>query len=269
MQGNAVHALALEYHDVVSGDDFDESGFPGAGPASYKLQSCDFERHLDGIARRAPRAPERVPDWFDARPPHRPLFLTFDDGGAGAHSCIAPALEAKGWRGHFFVTGNRVGTRTFLSPSQLRELHDRGHVIGTHSQTHPTRMGACSTEQIREEWRESVALLTEILGAAVTIGSVPGGYFSRRLAEIAAEVGMKMLFTSAPTTRCVNIEGCLVLGRYTLRRWSSAQTAGALGSGAWVPRASQQIVYGGLNALRSMLGDHYTVIRQQFWARNG
>jgi peptidoglycan/xylan/chitin deacetylase (PgdA/CDA1 family) len=149
----------------------------------------------------------------------------------------------------------------------LRELHDRGHIIGTHSHTHPTRMGACSVAQLQQEWRDSLSVLTDILGVAVTTGSIPGGFYSRAVAETAAQAGLRVLFTSTPTTRCTDIDGCLVVGRYTLRRWSSADRAGALGGGAWVPRASQRVMYGGLHMLRSILGDSYTHIRQQFWAR--
>jgi hypothetical protein len=264
-----MQALALEYHDVVRDGDFDESGFPGSGPASYKLPRTDFERHLDAIAGRASRAPERLPDWLPAPDTHRPLFLTFDDGGVSAYTCIADALEARGWRGHFFVTGQQVGTPTFLSAVQLRELHARGHVIGSHSQTHPTRMGACPIDQLHREWRDSTRLLADILGAAVITGSVPGGFYVPAVAEAAAAVGMRALFTSAPTTRCEWVDGCLVLGRYTLRRWSSAGTAGALSAGAWLQTGSQRVVYGGLTALRGILGDRYTAIRRQFWSLRG
>jgi hypothetical protein len=264
-----MRALALEYHDVVRDGDFDESGFPGRGPASYKLLRLDFERHLNAIASRSNRAPERLPDWLAGPQAHRPLFLTFDDGGISAYTCIADALEARGWRGHFFVTGQAVGTPTFLSAAQIRELHDRGHVIGSHSQTHPTRMGACSVDQLHREWRDSTRLLGDILGEAVTTGSVPGGFYAPAVAEAAAAVGMKALFTSAPTTRCESVSGCLVLGRYTLRRWSSAGTAGALSAGAWLQTGSQRFAYGGLTLLRSILGDRYTAIRRRFWSARG
>ena len=30
-----MHSLGLEYHDVVAGDEFDSSGFPGAASASF------------------------------------------------------------------------------------------------------------------------------------------------------------------------------------------------------------------------------------------
>src|SRR5258708_38118651 len=101
-------ALSLEYHDVVDGGDFDVSGFPGAGPASYKLTRAEFDRHLDAIGGTVPRPPSRAVDWLRATTGARPLFLTFDDGGLGASMCIADALERHGWRRHFLVTAQRI-----------------------------------------------------------------------------------------------------------------------------------------------------------------
>ena len=261
-----MQALSLEYHDVVDGSSFDVSGFPGAGPASYKLTRADFERHLDAIARAVRRSPSRAVDWLTETITSRPLFLTFDDGGVAASMCIAEALERRGWRGHFLVTAQRIGSPTFLSAAHIRELHAGGHVIGTHSYSHPTRMGACSPEQILDEWRRSAGILADILAEPVVIGSVPGGFYKRSVAEGAALAGLRLLFTSAPTTDCWMVDGCRVAGRYTLRRWSSASTAAALAAGRLRPRASQWLLYRSLNLMRTIAGDRYTRVRERFWA---
>ena len=261
-----MRALSLEYHDVVGPDGFDESGFPGAGPGSYKLLVSDFERHLDAIAASIPRPPGRATDWLAIPGTDRPLFITFDDGGASAYTRIAHALERRGWLGHFFVTTGRIGSPTFVSASQIRELHARGHVIGSHSQSHPARMGACTPEQVRREWTESVATLAAILGEPVLTASVPGGFYTRMVAELAARAGVQVLFTSAPTTRCHIVDGCHVVGRYTLRRWSRAEEAAALACGRIVPRSAQWALYTSLNLVRTVAGDHYTRLRHRYWA---
>lgn len=262
-----MRALSLEYHDVIAPESPDESGFPGAGPASYKLSRVNFSRHLEAIASRLPQPAGRVTDWLAAPQAAVPLFLTFDDGGVSAHAVIADALEQRGWRGHFFVTAGRVGMSTFVSPSQIRELRDRGHLIGSHWSSHPARMGGCSRDQLQEEWKRSIGMLGEILEQPVLTASVPGGYYTRPVAETADEAGIRVLFTSAPTMRTHRVGGCDVLGRYTLRRWSSAETAAALASGKWKPRAAQWALYSSLNLLRAATGDHYTRLRQMFWAR--
>jgi peptidoglycan/xylan/chitin deacetylase (PgdA/CDA1 family) len=264
-----MRALSLEYHDVVAGDDFGASGFRGPGPNSYKLTEEAFGEHLAAIARVVPSPPARAGDWLAGRAGPRPLFLTFDDGGAGAYASIADALERYGWRGHFFVATAQIGSPTFLGTGEIRELRDRGHVIGTHSHSHPTRMGACPPAQILEEWRRSMGALADILGEPVVTGSVPGGFYTPAVGDAAARAGLKVLFTSWPTTRCWSVGDCRMVGRYTIRRWSSATTAASLAAGRAVPRFSQWALYRSLHLLRALAGDHYTRVRQLFWAKHG
>lgn len=263
-----MRALSLEYHDVVAPEAFDASGFPGAGPASYKLTHDDFRAHLAAIRARVTQLdPRVVTDWIAAPASAAPVFFTFDDGGVSAAAFIADALETYGWRGHFFMTAGRIGAPTFLSPAQMVDLRRRGHVIGSHSFTHPARMGGCSREQMQDEWTRSVAALSDVLGEPVVTASVPGGYYTRPVAETADAAGIRVLFTSAPTMVSHRVGACEVLGRYTLRRWSPASTAAALAAAAWRPRCAQWALYSSLNLVRAVAGDHYTRLRQMFWAR--
>ena len=260
-----MNAVSLEYHDVVAEGNADQSGFPGRAAATYKLTRPAFEQHLDAIAREARQPPGLATEWLASTSASRPLFLTFDDGGESAYSPIADALERRGWRGHFFMTAGQIGEPTFLSSAQLRELHHRGHVIGTHSFSHPLRMGGLGRAALDEEWRRSIDIIADILAAPVLTGSVPGGFYTRAVGEAAAAAGLKVLFTSDPTTACHVVDGCRVLGRYILREWSAAETAGALGAGRWKPRAGQWALYRSLNLARRVGGDYYTRVRNRFW----
>jgi peptidoglycan/xylan/chitin deacetylase (PgdA/CDA1 family) len=261
-----MRAVSLEYHDVVSGEDFDSSGFPGNAPASYKLTADAFDRHLQAIEQAVRVAPGRLVDWLEA-PSATPLFITFDDGGSGALPA-ADLLERRGWRGHFFVTAGRVGTPGFLTAGQMRDLHARGHVIGSHSYSHPLRMGGLAAEQILDEWRRSRLVLTEALGADIVSASVPGGFYRPVVGRTAAEAGYSVLFTSMPTSRTSRVDGCLVLGRYTLRRWSTPANAAGLAAGG-PARLAQWALYSGLHLARMLAGNQYTRLRQLFWARRG
>lgn len=260
-----MRTLSLEYHDVVEPGAADASGFGGPGPASYKLDRAIFDRHLSAVADKAVNSPASGLDWLAAGARAPATFLTFDDGGASAHAYIADALERHGWVGHFFMTAGRIGSPTFLSAGQIRDLQRRGHVIGTHSYSHPARMGACSQAELEAEWSRSCAMLADILGEPVLTGSVPGGFYTLPVARTAAAAGVRLLFTSAPTTRLSRVDGCVVLGRYTLRRWSPPGTAGRLAAGAWRPRLAQWVLYSGLGLVRTLAGDHYTRLRQRYW----
>src|SRR5450759_2938016 len=222
-----MQAIAIMYHDVVENGEFESSGFSGVAAHVYKLRREDFVRHLDAIAASTAAAVGTVRQLEG-----RPVLLTFDDGGVSFHHPIADLLESRGWRGHFFITTDRIGTPGFLTEAQLRELHRRGHIIGSHSCSHPTRMAALNRADLDREWRQSIARLSAVLGDAVKVASVPGGYYSRDVAESAAAAGIEALFTSEPTAQVGMLNGCRVLGRYVVQRgmspaWSAGFAAGS------------------------------------------
>ena len=109
--------------------------------------------------------------------------ITVDDGGLSYYTHIADRLEAHGWRGLCFVTTDFIGTRGFLDAAQIRELDARGHVIGSHSTSHPARFSALRARRDAAEWTLSRHVLEDILGHAVDVASVPGGYYSRTVAQ--------------------------------------------------------------------------------------
>lgn len=146
--------ISIEYHDVVRPGAPDSSGFLGSGPASYKLEIGLFERHVRMICDRVPATSLTALDLLSGSPARGVLF-TFDDGGISASTIIAPTLERFGARGHFFVTTDRIGTPGFMTADQLRDLAKRGHVIGSHTCSHPPLMARCSDSQLRSEWGEA------------------------------------------------------------------------------------------------------------------
>ena len=228
--------LTLLYHDVYRSDPA-ESGFLGAAAGRYKLPLTEFDLQLDRLAAVLDASPVLVTARrFGAATPQ--LAFTVDDGGVSYYMEMSDRLESKGWRGHCFVTTGWIGRGGFLHARHLRELHARGHLIGSHSVTHPARFSACTPVQMLNEWRESRETLEDILGAAVTIASVPGGYFSDQVARAADEAGIRHLFTSEPERQVRKVGRCQVYGRYTIRRGHAADHAARLVSG--VPSA----VYG-------------------------
>jgi peptidoglycan/xylan/chitin deacetylase (PgdA/CDA1 family) len=254
-----VKALALLYHDVVGEEGWDASGFPGPVPAAYKLERPVFERHVAAVSAVAARH-GTVRELVEGAPGPPPVLLTFDDGGISAQSCVADLLERAGWRGHFLITTDYLGTPGFVTRAHVRELAARGHVIGTHSCSHPNPMSRCSWDRLVGEWTRSAGVLADVLGEPVRVASVPGGAFSRRVAAAAAAAGLTALFTSEPTTRCRIVDGCLVVGRYVLRRGDAAEVAAALASGALVARLRQFCLWNLKKAAKAVGGDLYPVL---------
>lgn len=261
-----MHSLGLEYHDVIAGDQFDSSGFPGAASASYKLSERDFAAHMDAICATGARV-WRSDRMASVDPHTTPVFLTFDDGGRGALSQTAPLLEARGWTGHFFIVSDLIGTSGFLEADGVRELHGRGHLVGSHSCTHPLRFSGLPMREMVREWKDSRAVLEEILQAEVTTASVPGGYYRTPAAEAAAVAGYRTLFTSEPVTRVRSVDGCLVLGRYSIRRGDSPELARALVVGHGAARGRQWAVWNAKKVIKAASGNVYLAVREAVFER--
>src|SRR5215216_2949747 len=158
------------YHDIVTAGDEDASGFPGRDAALYKVTPETFAAHLDALA--ALTDPPYPPAALALAAPPAPT-ITFDDGGRSALAA-AELLERRSRIGHFFVTTDYIGARGFLAEHEIRELARRGHVIGSHSCSHPLRMAHCSWLQVFDEWTRSCSILTDIVGEDVRVASVPG-----------------------------------------------------------------------------------------------
>ena len=106
-----------------------------------------------------------------------------------------------------------IGSPTFLDAAATRYLHSCGHVIGTHSHTHPDIFRALSFDQMIEEWRVSCDLLSDMLGVPCLMASVPGGDVSGRVFQSADLAGLQFLFTSSPVVIPKREGSCWVLGR--------------------------------------------------------
>lgn len=248
--------LSLLFHDVYTRAP-SESGFLGLAADRYKLSTAQFERQLAGLARARSDAPVIV-DGSAATGLRRGAFaITVDDGGVSFYTQVAERLEALGWRAHCFVTTGCVGRSGFLDRAQIRELHGRGHAMGSHSVSHPSRFASLSAKEMAREWSDSRKALADLLGAEVTAASVPGGDYGPCVAAVASAAGFKVLFTSEPETRSWVVENCVVMGRFTVRRGSPADFAARLGTGDPSARLREWVAWNGKKVAKRVLGDAY------------
>jgi len=211
------------YHEVT--DDPRSTGFQRPGAVPYRLSRAAFVQHLAALASSGLR-PELVTG-IDATQPVKRLLLTFDDGGKSARD-VGELLTERGWRGHFFIITNLLGTRTFLDAPAVRELHDMGHLIGSHSHTHPSIFREQSFDQMLEEWRVSCDRIAQVLGEPCTVASVPGGDISTTVLRSADAAGVAYLFTSEPWLRPRRVGNCWVLGRFMAKATTPVEQIEAL-----------------------------------------
>lgn len=248
--------ISLMFHDVTDRGEAERTGFPGPGPALYKLEPNAFRRHLARVASLPRAAVVTVDQLPTILPPAIPVLLTFDDGGVSAFTQIMGRLGDHGWRGHFLVTTDRVGRPGFLDADQIRALHRAGHSVGSHSSSHPPRMARLGWQALRDEWHTSIDCLARIVGGPVRVASVPNGSYTRRVAAAAAAAGIRFLFTSEPTCRPHRVGSCLVLGRYAVRHNTPSGHTASLVTGG-TARYVQWAGWNSRKVLRGLTGPLY------------
>jgi hypothetical protein len=111
--------------------------------------------------------------------------------------------------------------------------------------------------RMRDEWADSRRRLEDLLGRAVIVGSVPGGYFSRDVARAAANTGLRTLFTSEPTAQPSVVDECRLIGRFTIRRRHPADMARRFASASPWARCGAWIGWNAKALVKPVLGPSY------------
>jgi hypothetical protein len=126
-------------------------------------------------------------------------------------------------------------------------------------------MSALSFVEALAEWETSVGRLSEIVGAAVRTGSIPGGYYSPKIARAARQCGIEVLFTSEPVRTTRVIGGLVVVGRYAVRRDTTAEEAAAAAAGRASVWLRQYAAWNIRKPLKRIAGAHYTRARRALY----
>jgi peptidoglycan/xylan/chitin deacetylase (PgdA/CDA1 family) len=253
--------ITLGYHDVVDEGSASEQAVRVA-PSRYTLTREVFRRHLAAI-----RHTQAQVSTINGNNAPQTVLITFDDGGIGGYTCAAEELERMGWRGHFFITTDWIGRDGFMNRHQIRELRRRGHVIGSHTRSHPARMSRLSWDELISQWTDSRATLSELLGELVTTASVSDGYYSAQVGRSAADAGLQFLFNSEPTAYVSVVDGCSVLGRYSMVSSTTAEEAGALAAGAMGAYLRQAISWNGKKIVKAIAGEGYLTLRRMILSK--
>ena len=106
-----------------------------------------------------------------------------------------------------------IGKNLFLNSDQILKIREMGHIIGSHSHTHPKIFRDLSYKQKLFEWEKSKNVLEEILKERIFCASIPGGDMDKETIKSAGIAGIKFLFTSEPTYYNFEEYGVEVFGR--------------------------------------------------------
>lgn len=125
--------------------------------------------------------------------PPNPILITFDDGREEHFSIAATVLERYNFKGVFFIMTVTIGKPGYLSAKQIRDLSDRGHVIGSHTWNHPDVRKLSGTD-----WDiqlvKPIQLLTQITDKPVKYFAYPYGLWNEPAITVLKEKGISAAF---------------------------------------------------------------------------
>lgn len=239
-------SICLMYHDVGK-----ESGFQQSTAFKYKLSPEEFEKQISSIK-----------DYLMLKKiPSSHITFTFDDGGVSFYTIIAPILEKYGFKGIFYISTSFIGTEGFLNRDQIKELYERGHIIGNHSHSHPPIMSSLNRKELSQEWRFAQNILKEILGFFPEYASLPGGSYSKTILGELNQIGIKHLDTSIPTTKILNYKGTSVRGRYVITEGTKIKQIFNILSHSTI-RKKMYMRYKIMGIMKKILGKKYNKVRK-------
>ena len=134
-----MHAIpALMYHSI--------SDVPDGWPADLCVTPEVFEAHLKYLQAQGYNvvtAPQAMVLLKSRQNVMNTVILTFDDGYENNYTVAFPLLKKYGFRGSFYIVGKDVGqvssqdgVKRYMNFTQLKEMHQRGMEIGSHSMSH-------------------------------------------------------------------------------------------------------------------------------------
>lgn len=203
---NNTRYLTFLYHEAVN--DPNDSGFQRKSALTYKHTIQEFYKNIDIIVNNC----KKIITINDLHLHTNATLLTFDDGGKSA-MLIAAYLEKYNLRGQFFITTSLIGDEYFLSENEIINLYKRGHIIGSHSHSHPNVFKSLTYKQMILEWSKSKKILENILKTKIIACSIPGGDANRDSYISAQECGYEIIFDSEPTIKLRKIENIKIFGR--------------------------------------------------------
>ncbi|MBF0438441.1 MAG: polysaccharide deacetylase family protein [Magnetococcales bacterium] len=96
---------------------------------------------------------------------------------------------------HHFDT-KRAVSQLWMNPDHLVALHQDGHIIGLHSNSHPTRLGRLPPEQQLQEYVANTTHLERLLGVSPCTMAHPCNSYNPDTLRILQSLGVKIGFRS-------------------------------------------------------------------------
>ena len=203
-----MHAVpALMYHSISEQS-------PG-WPADLCVKPAVFEEHLQFLKERGYNvvtARQAMILLKSGQNVMNTVILTFDDGYEDNYTQAFPLLKKYGFRGNFFVIGKNVG-KTFnqngiikyMSFAQMKEMHQQGMEIGSHTMSHDP-LAVIKPNFLPWEIYQPLNLFHEKMGFWISGIAFPNGSYNEAvIAEIRKYVKYEYGFSGVPGCNTLKI----------------------------------------------------------------
>ncbi len=216
MKNNKLKVLTILFHEVV--DNPTDSGFQRKSALPFKHGIHEFKKNIDIIFKNSEVI--TTVDRLEASNKSNLTLLAFDDGGK-SNLLSADYLDTQQLKGHFFIATSLIGDPYFMTEDEILRLDRQGHIIGSHSHTHPNVFKSLSYNEMMEEWSKSKSILEKLLKHPVDYCSIPGGDANPDAYQSAVACGYKYIFDSEPILKLRSLEGAFIFGRVCPKRGTS------------------------------------------------
>jgi len=120
------------------------------------------------------------------------IYLSFDQGYENGFTApILDTLKEKNVPAIFFLTGHYAKTQ----PELIQRMIDEGHILGNHSQNHPS-FPDTPLEQCHKEVQEIHDYVKEHFNYEMSLFRFPAGEFSEQNLKLCQEMGYRSVFWS-------------------------------------------------------------------------
>lgn len=128
--------------------------------------------------------------------PAKPIMLTFDDATESQITFGLPELDKAGYKAVFYIMTVVLGRPNYMTKDQVKELMQKGHVIGCHTWDHHM-----VTKYKGDDWKIQIekprALLESITGQPVKYFAYPFGLWNKDAAKHIKDYGFAAAFQLA------------------------------------------------------------------------
>jgi peptidoglycan/xylan/chitin deacetylase (PgdA/CDA1 family) len=125
--------------------------------------------------------------------PSKPVMITFDDTRADQYTAALPELNKYGFKGVFFIMTVSLGRPGYMAASQVKQLSDEGHTIGSHTWDHKS-----VKKYTADDWAQQIQKpskqLHAITGKPVDYFAYPFGLWNKEAVSKLKQYEFKAVF---------------------------------------------------------------------------